>query len=338
VAGCSTGEEAYSLAIVLRETIEASGRPFGFKVFATDLDDSAIRLARYGLYAGSLDNEVSALRIKRFFTREGQQYRISRDIRDRVIFATQNLIQDPPFTRIDCISCRNVLIYLSPALQKKIIPQFHYALNPGGLLVLGLSESVGDCEDKFDVIDKKNKIFRRSDSDSVFSFGKALVGEGTPPAPIASLRSEQQTGQIARQVDRLLLQHYAPTALLIDDHGKLLFVHGDTERYLFSRLMSQGQWTIADLLRDSLRLSVLTAFNQLLQSGEQHRLCKRLTVDSADKPHSVDISITRLIEPEALRDLFVVVLFPREQRRRPRRYELRRAQPLRGPGRGARCL
>jgi two-component system CheB/CheR fusion protein len=164
VPGCATGEEVYSLAILLRECMETIKRPFAIQLFGTDLDQDAIDTARDGLYPDGIAVDVSPQRLERCFTHEDGAYRIRKDLREMAIFAVQNVIKDPPFTKLDLISCRNLLIYLNADLQKRLLPLFRYALKPGGLLFLGPSETIGGCTDLFDVVDKKWKIFRRKES------------------------------------------------------------------------------------------------------------------------------------------------------------------------------
>ena len=164
VVGCSSGEEPYSIAILLKEYMEKTGKSLRMHIFATDLDESAINRAREGIYPVGIAADVSPQRLQRFFKLENSRYRINKEIRDTVIFATHNLLQDPPFTRVDLISCRNVLIYLSGQLQKEVFPQFHYALNPGGVLFLGSSESIGMFDYLFTAIDKKWKIYLRKNT------------------------------------------------------------------------------------------------------------------------------------------------------------------------------
>ena len=182
VPGCSTGEEAYSLAIVLLEAIEKinpKGR-FTVQIFATDLDQDAVDKARQGLFPANIAADVSKERLRRFFVKEERGYRVRKEIREMVIFAPQNLIKDPPFTKLDILSCRNLLIYLTLEVQKKLMPLFYYSLNPGGLLVLGNAETVGSCTDLFALLGGKSRIFRRTESslrleqiDFPASFGEA---------------------------------------------------------------------------------------------------------------------------------------------------------------------
>ena len=163
VPGCSTGEEAYSIAILLQERMEALKQSFKVQVFATDIDRQAIDQARAGVYPASIAADVSPERLARFFTQEpdGSAYRIHKGIRDMLVFSEQDVIKDPPFSKLDLISCRNLLIYMGGELQKKLIPLFHYALNPGGMLFLGTSETVGEFVDLFAAVDRKSKLYQR---------------------------------------------------------------------------------------------------------------------------------------------------------------------------------
>ncbi|HWU39713.1 MAG TPA: CheR family methyltransferase, partial [Candidatus Acidoferrum sp.] len=161
VAGCSTGEEAYSIAIAIQEQMEAMKTDCNVQIFATDIDEDAILAARAGIYSAGITADVSTERLQRFFTQEDQTYQIKKIIRDRVVFATQNVITDPPFSKIDLLSCRNLLIYLEPALQSQLFPVFYQALNPEGVLYLGNSESIGVFSNLFAALDRKHKLFRR---------------------------------------------------------------------------------------------------------------------------------------------------------------------------------
>jgi len=171
--GCATGEEVYSIAMVIREYMDELKHNFRVQIFGTDIDEEAIARARSGLYPGNIGLDVAPQRLKRFFIKEDNGYRIRKEIREDVVFAIQNVIKDPPFTRLDLISCRNLMIYFDPELQNKLIPLFHYSLNPGGILFLGPSESVGGFSDLFPVIDKKWKFYLRRESKlaiNAFSF------------------------------------------------------------------------------------------------------------------------------------------------------------------------
>ncbi len=163
--GCSTGEEAYSLAIVFKEALEQlkPAKNFSLQIFATDLDGDAIDKARRAIFPHNIAADVSPARLNQFFIQDEHGYRVKKDIREMVIFAPQNLIMDPPFTKLDILSCRNLLIYLAPELQKKLIPLFHFSLNPGGVLFLGNSETIGEFTDLFAPLDDKARLFRRTE-------------------------------------------------------------------------------------------------------------------------------------------------------------------------------
>jgi two-component system, chemotaxis family, CheB/CheR fusion protein len=160
VAGCATGEEAYSIAIVLREAMEEVQREFKVQLYSTDLDDDAITSARAGLYPPNIAQGIQPERLRRFFIKEDAGYRVKKEIREMVVFAVQSVIKDPPFTRLDLLSCRNLMIYLEPELQNRLIPSFHYALKPGGVLFVSPSESVGAHSELFEPIDRKWKFYR----------------------------------------------------------------------------------------------------------------------------------------------------------------------------------
>jgi two-component system, chemotaxis family, CheB/CheR fusion protein len=174
MVGCSTGEEAYSMAIILQEIVESLGKRevLSFQIFATDVNNEAVDVARVGKYQKNIEIDVSKERLERFFTKENESYQINRHLRDTVIFAQHNVIRDPPFTRLDILSCRNLLIYLSPELQSRIIPLLHYALDPGGILFLGIAESIGRYNDLFSTLNDKFKIFQKKDVPTHASLGE----------------------------------------------------------------------------------------------------------------------------------------------------------------------
>ena len=313
VPGCSSGEEAYSIAILLKEYMEKTGKAYPFQIFATDLDQSAINRARDGIYPGGIAADVSAKRLERFFKLEDGQYRISKEIRETVVFATQNLIQDPPFTHVDLISCRNLLIYLSAELQKEIFPKFHFALNPGGILFLGTSESIGLFDELFSAIDKKWKIYQRKDIRVSFSVSKLSplpAGERKlSNASFKSLGSEFQTGNIAQQIQRLLLDRYAPVCVIINEHGKIVYIHGRTGKY-FEPAMGQPSWNIVEMAREGLRLPLVSSLRIATKKGETEIINTGIRVKTNGDFETIDLKLEKIIEPEALRDLFLISFHP----------------------------
>ncbi|MEX2402665.1 MAG: chemotaxis protein CheB, partial [Balneolales bacterium] len=238
VPGCSTGEEAYSIAILLREHIEGLDRHYKVQVFATDIDSRAIHTARIGAYPAGIVGDISEERLKRFFTKgpDGDTYRIGKSIRDLLIFSEQNVINDPPFSRLDLVSCRNLLIYMGEKLQKKLIPLFHYALKPDGMLFLGTSESVGEFTGLFTTLDAKAKLYRKQKDGDHGETGKF------PPWPekdektaTPHIEGNKDSKPVTNNHDltvTALLQHYNPAAVLVDEQGAVRYIHGRSGRYL----------------------------------------------------------------------------------------------------------
>jgi two-component system CheB/CheR fusion protein len=240
VPGCSTGEETYSHAIALVEFLGEEQAEVPIQVFGTDLSESAIQRARAGVYKENIEADVTPARLRRFFYKSDGGYQIKKTIRDLCIFSTQNVFNDPPFSRMDLVSCRNVMIYLSLALQKRVVPIFHYALNPTGFLMLGSTEGLlGAGSELFEMTDKKQKIFRkRLVSIPVafgFSVGKPEHGPtGTPTTTAQSKLPETQKipMELQREADRLLLARYVPPAVLINEHLEILQTRGRTASFL----------------------------------------------------------------------------------------------------------
>lgn len=240
VPGCSTGEETYSHAISLVETLSDLRIEVPIQIFGTDLSENAIQKARSGIYKESIANEVSEIRLRRFFHKVPGGYQISKSIRDMCVFARQNVFSDPPFSRMDLISCRNVLIYLSPILQKKVIPIFHYALKPNGFLLVGNTEGLlGSGAEIFDLVERKCKIYQKKSVPSPVTFGLTIGGhestEGRPEKPHHPVKEEEVTkppADVQREADRLLLTKYVPSAVVVNDDLDILQSRGRTNRYL----------------------------------------------------------------------------------------------------------
>lgn len=262
IVGCSTGEEAYSMAIALHETLDALQRhgSLRIQIFATDLDADAIETARLGRYPANISADVSPERLERFFVSEGDSYRVRPEIRETVVFAVQNVISDPPFTRLDVISCRNLLIYLSPEIQRRLIPLFHYALNPEGILFLGAAETIGEHSDLFSAVDTKNKIFvaRGDGSTTIQQIG--LPGSWSLPGTTGRARSLQpQTAiPVGTLTQQELLKYYAPPAVVITENGDILYVYGRTGKYL-EMPTGKADLNIFTMVREEFRYQIATA-------------------------------------------------------------------------------
>ncbi len=308
VAGCSTGEEAFSLAIIFREALEHMKHParYSLQIFATDLDPDAVDNARKSLYPANIAADVSAERLKRFFIDEGGSYRVGKEIREMVVFAPQNLIMDPPFTNLDILCCRNLLIYLGAELQKKLLPLFHYSLRPGGILMLGSAETIGSYHDLFAPIESKARLFRRSSGmlrTVALEFPTRSISTRTEipmdtkiEAPVANL-------QLA--ADHLLLKQFTPAAVLVNGAGDLVYISGRTGKYL-EPAAGKVNWNILAMAREGLRTELSLALPRAFQHGEAV-ICRNLKVDPNGGQQAVDVTVHPIHEPDALRGMAMVV-------------------------------
>ena len=273
--GCSTGEEAYSLAILMAERQEAMKQSFKVQIFATDIDSEAITLARAGRYPSNIAADLTPERLARFFTpeSEGGAYRINKGIRDMLIFSEQNVIKDPPFSKLDLISCRNLLIYMGSDLQKKLIPLFHYALNPGGHLFLGTSETVGEFGDLFSTHDRKAKLYQRKDS--YLGAQRASISRFLPAVTVLEVAHPRHPGKSAgankmplrELAERALLNQIAPASVLVNGDGDLFYLHGRTGRYLE---LSPGEpgVNVLKMAREGLKRGLTTALHNAVAGRE----------------------------------------------------------------------
>jgi two-component system CheB/CheR fusion protein len=233
VAGCATGEEVYSLAIVAHETLKESVEKEHVQIFGTDVSDSAVAFARHGLYPVSITDDVSPDRLHRFFVKEDGGYRVTKALRDMCIFARQDLTRDPPFSHLDLICCRNVLIYMDTGLQRRLLSMFHYALKPTGALVLGHAESIGYHSDLFALMNKKNKVYRKKAGSTtpprmdVFR-PPPKTEQAAPGGPIAY----HDTRLVLNEATRIVMDRYAPPSVLVDQHFHVVQFNGQTGRYL----------------------------------------------------------------------------------------------------------
>ncbi|MVZ96087.1 response regulator [Sphingorhabdus sp. IMCC26285] len=267
IAGCSSGEEAYSLAMLFREAIISSKRDIKLQVFASDVDGDAISAARVGIYPETIAPQISAERLARFFVKEDQGYRVSPELRAAVVFTVQDVLADPPFSRLDMVSCRNLLIYLGPEAQAKVIALFHFALREGGILLLGNAETIGSNESRFKVISKVERLYRH--------VGRSKPGEigfqiGQAEAARSSNRNSQ--GQITHQnkladlVQRLVAEAHCPAAVLINRKNEALFSSGPTERYL-RVAPGHPSHDILSMAPQSLRTKLRSAIQQAIQTN-----------------------------------------------------------------------
>jgi two-component system CheB/CheR fusion protein len=311
VPGCSTGEEVYSLAICLQEEVSRLTRNIKIQIFGTDLSEPALARARTGIYSGSIVKDVSPDRLRRFFTRVNQGYQINRSVRDLCPFARQNICEDPPFSRLDFISCRNVLIYLGPDLQKRCIPVFHYALNPGGFLLLGPSETIGGASDLFFLLDKKCKVYsRRSVARSAnleFATRTGLAERPQLFRPDVSAPPQfKKELDFQKQADRILLDHCVPCGVIVDRQLRILEFRGHTSRFL-EHPPGSANLSLLALVHPSLVIDVRTTVHKALKN--QTPVHKNGAVLKTNKgSETVDIQAIPFTVPPS-DESFLIVLF-----------------------------
>ncbi len=314
VPACSTGEEAYTLAMVFCEALELV-RPsvhYSLQVFATDLDSAAIDRARAGVYLSSISADVPEAQLRRYFVQDNGGYRVGKDVREMIIFAPQNLVMDPPFTKLDLLTCRNLLIYLEADLQKKLLPLFHYSLEPGGMLVLGSAETVGNASELFAALPGKNRIYRRRDSllsPDLLEFPAAYAGRRVRGQPIGDLQPSLPTVVVGPNlqvlIDTLLLQRFTPAAVLSTDKGDIVYISGKTGSYL-EPAAGKVNYNLFAMTRTGLAAPLSEAFSRAVRHGALVKL-KGVSVGTNGGTKVVDVSVQPLAEPAGLRGMVLVV-------------------------------
>jgi two-component system CheB/CheR fusion protein len=276
VAACSTGEEAYSLAIILMEIMEDRLPVIPVQIFATDLSEQAIAKARIGVYSKSDVQGISSERLKRFFLKTESGYRIAKAIRDLCVFAPHNVFKDPPFSRLDLISCCNLMIYLNTALQKKILATFHYALNPGGYLVLGKSEAIGTSVQLFSAVEKKYKVFgrkKRTDTNVKIEMTSRLPETELPRLKSKTLPRREasiQEGNLERTVDEILLNNYVPASVVVNQDMEILHFRGSTGLFL-EPASGKASFNLLKMARAGLAFELRSAVHKANKSGRPEK-------------------------------------------------------------------
>jgi two-component system, chemotaxis family, CheB/CheR fusion protein len=331
VPGCSTGEEAYSIAILLAELHTRSDRRPNAQIFATDIDPVVIDHARLGLYPAGIALDVGARRLERFFVAEGNNYRIHKDIRELCVFALQSLIRDPPFTKLDFISCRNLLIYLDAPTQRRVLPLFHYALKPGGVLLLGSSEAISGFEHLFKPIDRKHKLYERLEHGAENAEGTApslsrvpwpLSSRSTQPPRAPALAAP---GGIPMLADRALLQRFCPATLIVNGGGDIAYIHGRTGKYL-EPTSGEPKNNLLSMAREGLHGALASALRRANAEAEEV-VCQGVQVRNDEAYQSVNITVARLGDNEALRGLFRVSFEPARSEPRSERARSGKSRP-----------
>jgi two-component system CheB/CheR fusion protein len=317
VPGCATGEEAYSIAMIIREYAEKSRQDYRLQMFATDIDESSITQARGGFFPSNIAQDVPVPRLARFFVKEETGFRVKKEIREAIVFAVQNVTKDPPFTRLDLVSCRNVLIYMEPDLQSKLMTLFHYSLKPGGLLLLGSSETIGPSTNLFSTIDRKWKFFRAKPQAGHAAHPDKVVPpwlpdlvetvDATHPAPAKRVNLEE----MARVT---LLSAFAPPSIIVNNKGDILYIYGETGKYL-RPAPGRPALNIANMAREGLQFQMRSAL-LAAATHTQDAVYRSVRVKTNGGTEKIDLAVKPLPRTEGEEQLFMFMFqAPLEQER-----------------------
>jgi two-component system CheB/CheR fusion protein len=308
VVGCSTGEEAYTLAIVFREVVEklSPGKTFKLQIFATDLNRDAIDKARRGVFSENISADLTQEQLRRYFTKEEGGYRVRAEIREMVIFSPHSVIMDPPFTKLDILSCRNLLIYLTAEMQKKLFPLFHYSLNPGGILILGHAETIGQFTGLFATVSGKSRIYRRLEP-AVRAIPVEFPSSFAPGMSAASdaLELRKPDLNLQTQAEQLVLRRYAPPSVLVDELGNILHISGRTGKYL-EPAAGKANLNVFAMARDGLGNELASAFQKAMrQAGPV--IMRGLKIGTNGGSQYLDLIVERLDDTEPLAGLIIIL-------------------------------
>jgi len=325
IIACSTGEEAYSLAIVFKEALEKvkNDKNLTLQIFATDIDSDAIEKARKGFFSQNIVADVSPERLSRFFTKEESGFQINTAVREMVVFAPQNIIKDPPFTKLDLLFCRNLLIYMESELQKKLMLLFHYSLNPGGVMLLGSAENENTQNNQFIPIDEKLKFFKRSVtpvSTELIDFPSSFrhIGKQTS----TEIKTVKITGNIQTLADQFILQHFAPASVLINGEGDILYITGKTGKYL-EPAAGKANWNLYAMAREGLGNELPGAIRKAKLNLEPVKLYN-IKIGTNGGTQFVNVTLQLIDKPETIKGAIMIVFSdvpntPKTANRKPRK-------------------
>ncbi|MDY6824575.1 MAG: CheR family methyltransferase [Thermodesulfobacteriota bacterium] len=296
--GCATGEEAYSLAILLKECLEETKMIRELQIFGTDIDAGAIEQARQGTYVQNIAADVTTDRLKRFFTKENNRYRIKNDIRDQVVFAEQNILEDPPFSSLDLLVCRNLLIYLKQEAQERLIPLFHYALKNDGMLLLGSAESIGRHQDLFEPVNKQFNIYRKTNQpvrlQVHFPTGSRKLNGSDAPSEKETAEDPAQSN-VSRVTEKILMAEHTPACVVVNESGEIIHFHGRTGKFL-EPAAGTPTLQVADMAREGLRFALLSAMRRCREKGSEiHERDVRIRTNGDD--HSINLRVKPITAP-----------------------------------------
>jgi two-component system CheB/CheR fusion protein len=294
VPACATGEEAYSIAILLCELMAKTKQKFQVQIYSTDLDDDAIATARAAIYPASISLDVSPERLQNFFLKHEDGYRIKKEVRELVVFAIQNIVKDPPFTKIDLISCRNLMIYMESALQNRLIPMFHYALKPEGVLFLSPSESVGNFTELFSPIDRKWKFYhavnRKTSTHLMVNSPYMWADKNHHPVPEQIMTKTKQTN-FAELSRKLLVKYFAPASIITNLKGDIVYIHGETGKYLRPAL-GHATLNIIEMARDGLEVELRHGIQEMAKGSPIYK--SEIHYKFNDEPANVSLCVRQL--------------------------------------------
>ena len=319
IPGCSTGEEVYSIAICLleflwektRNSLPGAITTKGVQIFATDISEGALDRARIGLYTDATVADISPERLSRFFVRLDGGYQINKSIREMCIFARQDISRDPPFSNIDLVTCRNLLIYLGAELQKRVIPTLHYALKPDGFLMLGGSESLGLYADHFLLVDKKNKIYQKKRGTArLITYFTGANFSMPRPGPVKAALPPPTTVSVERDVERVLVNRFAPASIVVNDQMEIVQFRGRTGEYL-EPAPGHPTFSLSKMAREGLLVDLRAALDKARKKNETVRV-EKVSVKSNGHEKLVNLEVIPL-RGSATSEQFYVVVFQDSQ-------------------------
>ena len=311
VPGCSSGEEVYSIAIIIKELLEGTDKKLEVQIFGTDLDSYSIKTARSGTYT-NISADVSPERLNKFFYRRDNLYTIKEEIRDMVVFANHNVIKDPPFTKLDLITCRNLLIYLESEAQEKVLSKFNYSLKKDGILFLGPSETIGEFLETFSIVDNKWKIYKRVKSNGlIFDYTKTH----SLPYQLSSSKywdskfelkdsKPEKADNISVLAEKKLIDIFAPPSALINDLGEIIYIHGRLGKYL-EPSQGKARMNILEMAKDNIKLGLSTAIQNAITNNKEVIL-EGLKIDEEKEGHSLKLTVKPLSDPAKVKGFLIV--------------------------------
>lgn len=306
VPGCATGEEAYSLAITIRECSSRLEASRDIQIFATDLNGDAIQVARNGTYPAGIASDVPPPLLERYFRRDDSGFQIVKEIRERIIFAQHDVLVDAPFTKLDLLSCRNLLIYLETHQQQRLLPLLHYALKPGGILVLGPSETIGSLGNLFEAVNPRWRIFRRRTMavaphamPAFPTSRRRLAGVVTPETPLAQGRPSPTT------LERYLLLQFAPPSVIVTQAGDIVYIHGRTGPFL-EPAAGQPRLNVVEMARSGLSAALSGALREVARADDGEPVRRRVRMKGDSGERVVDMVVQPIVEPAPIRGLILV--------------------------------